>query len=330
MDFAKYIGSIIEDLHIKEDVDSFVQSSTRQLYSKIKQTASKALQPEVLRDKLLPFFKSDKKQSDPKKLLVTPLMNKGKSTILDPSLKDISVSIDELTGAVNISNLCSFVNIGLSSVNLAVSVAGFAMISNQLNELSADVKQVLHTVEKIANVQKNSLLSEYQKLIMRFNSMSAKISSNETVSMDEMETLIIDMRAYISEMVMNLADDALETEVVLKVINALLPAYTQLFHEFLKRYYYEKEKLPANYNMFLDLYREMESEKFRRTVEEYLFVTEERYSMEVLELTNIQMLIGVNHRTQIEDQVELLQNLGTKEAIEAFEQRMDEYVMSVG
>ena len=325
IDFAKYISDFPSGLNLPDGVNSMVQSATRQAYAKIKQSAPNLLQTGNLKEKLFSFFNKGNSQSNTKKILAKPISN---TAGLDPSLKDISCSIDELAGAMNIANISSFVNIGLSCVNLAVSVAGFVMISNQLNELSADVKQVLHTVEKIANVQKNNLLAEYQKLIMRFNSMSEKIGLNEPVSMDEMETLIIDMRAYISEMVMNLADDAIETEVVLKVINALLPAYTQLFHEFLKRYYYSKEKLPANYNMFLDLYREMDSEKFRRTVEEFLFVNEGRYSMDVFELTNVQMLIGVNHRVQIEDQAELLQSLKTKENIEAYEKKLDEYVVS--
>ena len=50
--------------------------------------------------------------------------------------------------------------------------------------------------------------------------------------------------------------------------------------------------------------------------------------MDVFELTNVQMLIGVNHRVQIEDQAELLQSLKTKENIEAYEKKLDEYVVS--
>ena len=325
-EFNNSIGDLLKDIVKSEEMASFAKSAGRKVLAMVMQKASDLPKEGIVGKVLSVFFNNEKGVSNSNGILSKSFSG---NLLSGDALKDISFDIGSLAKSMNIQNACSFVEIGLSCVNLAATVVGFIVISHQLNDLSADVKQVLHTVEKIANVQKNNLLSEYQKLIMRFNSMSSKIGRNEPVSMDELETLIIDMRAYISEMVMNLTDDAMETEIVLKVINALLPAYTQLFHEFMKRYFYEKESLPANYNMFLDLYREMDSEKFRKIIEEYLFVTEGRHNMEVLELTNIQMLIGVNHRTQIEDEAELLKTLGTRAAVEEYDRRVEAYVDSL-
>ena len=252
---------------------------------------------------------------------------KGMKGITD-ELKNLTISVTDIAKSLNITKICSFVNIGLSCVNMAVSIAGFMMVSNQLNALNVEVQKVLQTVENIANAQKNNRLSEYQKLIMRFNSMSSKLGRRESVSLDEMETLIIDMRAYISEMIMNLKDRAMGTELVLKVINALVPAYTQLLREFLMRFYFEKGQLPANYEMFVDLYNEMNSEDYQRIIIDYLFLDEGRNNVETFDLSNVQTLIGLNYRVQIEDQAELLMTLGSKEAMEEFDQKLDEYVKS--
>ena len=294
---------------------------TRQLNAKYKPFIKATLvNTDAVREKVNP--------AELRKMLSKILPSKKDMKDLSEDLKDLTISVTDVAKSLNITKICSFVNIGLSCANMAVSIAGFMMVSNQLNALNAEVQKVLQTVENIANAQKNNRLSEYQKQIMRFNSMSSKLGRRESVSLDEMETLIIDMRAYISEMVMNLKDKAMGTELVLKVINALVPAYTQLLREFLMRFYFEKGELPANYEMFVDLYNEMNSEDYHKIIIDFLFLNEGRNNVETFDLSNVQTLIGLNYRVQIEDQAELLTTLGSKEAMEEFDQKLDEYVKS--
>ena len=94
------------------------------------------------------------------------------------------------------------------------------------------------------------------------------------------------------------------------------------------RFYFEKGQLPANYEMFVDLYNEMNSEDYQRIIIDYLFLDEGRNNVETFDLSNVQTLIGLNYRVQIEDQAELLMTLGSKEAMEEFDQKLDEYVKS--
>ena len=272
--------------------------------------------------------KQEMNPAEMRKMISDILPSKIDFQNMSNDLKDLSILVKDVAKNLNFTKICSFVNIGLSCANLAVSVAGFVMVSNQLNELNAEVQKVLQNTDDIKNAQKNNRLSEYQKLIMRFNSMSSKLGRNESVPLDEMEVLLIDMRAYISEMVMNLKDKAMPIELLLKVINALVPAYTQLFNEFLMQYYVEKGELPANYNMFLDLYSEMSSETYHRIIIDHLFLEEGINSIDSFDLSNVQTLIGLNYRVQIEDQAELLTTLGSKEAIEEFDRKMDEYINS--
>ena len=49
---------------------------------------------------------------------------------------------------------------------------------------------------------------------------------------------------------------------------------------------------------------------------------------DVVDLSNLQILIGLNYRVQIEDQAELLTTLGSKEAIDEFDRKLDEYINS--
>ena len=157
-----------------------------------------------------------------------------------------------------IKNL-SYIGVGLSLTNIAVDMAGFTIVINKLNDLNSRLQGLSDQIGSIANIQKNDKIAECQRLIMRFNSLADKIKDEEDVSLDDIEALIVDMKAYLSEMIHNLSDKALKTELVLEIINVLLPAYTILYKALLDKFYLEKGKLPANTEIFNQLYDELEN-----------------------------------------------------------------------
>lgn len=251
-----------------------------------------------------------------------------KITSLTTTTKNMAVQVDGIYQLTRTVQSLSYLNVGLSMANLAVDVAGFVVVNDKLNMLSSEVQLAANKINKIANVQKNEKISDCQKLIMRFNALSSKIRRGDNINLDDLEHLIIDMRAYLSEMILNLHDDALGTELVLKIINSLLPAYTLLFSEFTKRYYYQHQCLPGNYEVFLKLYDELEDMNFRAKLHDHYFLDERLHSQDVLDRLNAQMLLGLNGRVQIEDQTAILQMLGTRERVEEFDRELDSFVES--
>ena len=249
-------------------------------------------------------------------------------TALTATTKNMAIQVDSIYSMTSSVRSLSYLNIGISMANLAVDVAGFIVVNDKLNVLHSDVQLIANIIKKLAIVQKNEKISECQKLIMRFNSMSAKIQSADVVNLDDLENLIIDMRAYISEMILNLQNDVLETKLVLKIIFSLLPAYTLLFGEYTKRYYYGKQCLPANYEIFLKLYDELEGMNFRGRLHDYYFLDQKMHSQEVLDVLNAQTLLGLNGKVQIEDMASMLKMLETREKIEAFDRGLDSFVYS--
>ena len=247
---------------------------------------------------------------------------------LTTTTKNMALNVDRIYQLTSSVKSLSYLNTGISLANLAVNVAGFLVMNGKINALNSEVQLVANYLSKTANVQKNGKISTCQKLIMRFNSMSAKIQSGDVIDLDVLEYLIIDMRAYISEMVLNLHDEALGTELVLKIIYSLLPAYTLLFGEFTKLYYYEKHCLPANYDMFLNLYDELEGVNFRGKLHDYYFIDQKMHSQDVLDILNAHTLLGLNGKVQIEDQTALLQILKTRDRVEQFDKGLDTLVHS--
>ncbi len=240
--------------------------------------------------------------------------------------KNMAYQVDRIYQATNAVMNISYLNTGLSLANTAVDVSGFIVIADKLNSLNVEVQDMANTIFKIANMQKNEKISSCQILIMRCNSMMAKINDNDDIDLDELDALLISMKAFISEMIMDLHDEALGEELVLKMVYTLMPAYTSLFNEFVKRFYFEKGVTPPNYKMFLSLYDELENENFIERLEDYFFIENKMHGADVFDALNAQILIGLNGRVQIEDQVSLLNVLQTKDKILQFESGLDKYV----
>jgi len=242
--------------------------------------------------------------------------------------KNLSVQVDNIFRMSNVIRNLSYINTGISLVNLAVDVVGFMVINNKLKTLDSNMKTVTNELRKLTNIAKNEKISVFQKLVMKYTQLSSKIVNSDTVSDDEIENLLIDMRAFISEMFMNLQDNALEKELLLEIIYVLLPAYTQLLNDFIKRTYFHKQCLPANYNNFTSLYEELENRNFTSILAEYFFLNKKMHSQDVIDLLYTQSLMVVNQKVLIEDQASLLKMLGSGEQFDAFELELDKIVKS--
>ncbi|MBR3598424.1 MAG: hypothetical protein IKL53_00950 [Lachnospiraceae bacterium] len=251
-------------------------------------------------------------------------LNKGTNKLTEAT-KNIAMQVDGIYSLTNSVMNISYLNTGLSLANTAIDVAGFMIVTDKLNDLNTEVKEVSNKLNKIANMQKNEKIAICQKLIMRCNAVATKIRDNDEVDLDKLEDLIMEIRAYLSEMIMNLHDEALGEEIVLNIIYTMMPAYTALFHEFLRRYYFQKHMVPVNYDMFLSLYGELEGESFIQRLQDYYFIKEKLHTIEVLDVLNTQTLLGLNGLIQIEDQLSILKTLGNEEKITLFENGLKRY-----
>ena len=239
--------------------------------------------------------------------------------------KNMAMQVDEIYRLTDSVRNISYLNTGLSLANTAVDVAGFIIVTEKLNVLNTEVQVVANKISKIVNVQKNEKIATCQKLIMQCNAMVTKIKDNEMIDLDKLQELLIDMRAFISEMIMNLHDEALGESLVLRMVYTLTPAYTTLFNEFLCRYYFQKNSVPMNYEMFLSLYKELESENFVRRLQDYYFLKKKLHGAEVVDVINAQILLGLNGMVQIEEQLSVLKALGTREKVLLFEEGLSCY-----
>lgn len=127
---------------------------------------------------------------------------------------------------------------------------------------------------------------------------------------------------------MNLNDQALETETALNIIYTLLPAYTIMFNEFNKHFYFKNTYLSANYSMFCGLYDELEQAAYQEKLTDHYFIDKKCHCKDVIDLINTHKLLGINGKVQIEDQVVILQTLENREDVEKLEDKLDKCIKS--
>ena len=245
---------------------------------------------------------------------------------LSLTCKNMSVQVDQIYKSVKSVQSLAYLNTGLGLANIAVNVAGFVMVSNKLNILSSEVQRMSSRLNQVVTLMKHEIIGKFQRLTMLYNQMAAKLDSNEQIDLDELERLIIEMRSFLSEMVLNLNEKALQEEVLLEIVYTLIPAYTSLLCEFVKSYYFMKQNNSPNYQMFLNLYNELEESHFRQCLFDYYMLNKKLNNIDVIDILNAQSLIGINGRVQVEDQLSLVQVLGTVNKLNEFECQVDAFV----
>ncbi len=239
--------------------------------------------------------------------------------------KNIASQVDSIFScSTSVMNM-AYLNTGLELANLAVDAAGYAIVSEKLSVLNTEVQAVANNLTNVVTIQKNEKIAKCQMLIMRCNSIGSKIRDDDTVKLDGLEELLIDLRAFLAEMLLNLHDEALGEEIILKMLFTLMPAYTSLFNEFLRRYYFRKTAIPANYDMFLSLYSDLNNAAFMERLTDYYFLEQKMHRTDVAEILAAQRFLCLNARVQIEDQLSLLQKLESKEKILLFEDSLERY-----
>lgn len=238
-------------------------------------------------------------------------------------MKNIADNMGDIFKNTNVIKTLSYLNVGLSITNIAVSAAGFAILAHKLNNLSDQVNEISKGIDELKEVEENKQIRDFEDLRMRMNRIIEKIVDHENVSNDDIENLLKDVKVFLSFIIRLLNKDIFNEDLLLRIIDILLPSYTMLLCEYVDRVYFEKKKLPGSYNDFVSLYDELNTIDLRRRLYDYFFFTEGMNSIDAEDAVNIQMFLGLNGKIQVEEQVEIVKKLETKEKYDLFNQYIE-------
>ena len=215
-----------------------------------------------------------------------------------------------------------------TAANVGVDIVGFVVVGNKLNSLNSNIMDIAKEIGKIAIVQKNGKISECERLVMQFNSLSSKIQDGDKINLDDIESWLINTKSFMSEMISNLASDALGEEIILNMLYTLLPSYTIMLGFYLKQHYFLKMKRPANYDIFISIYDSIIENSIDKKLFDYYFIKNNFSFIETNDIIESQFLLNMNEKVFIEDQQILIEKLETKGNFEAFENTLDQIVTS--
>lgn len=232
---------------------------------------------------------------------------------ISENTKNMAASVDSLSKGMSALSAVSYINMALSVVNIGIDVAGFVIVTQKLNALAKEINSIANAIGDMKNFNKNELVSEYDKMHMQYNSIAEKLKNNDTVNLDDIESLLIDMKAYLSKLTGNISDETLNIEVFVSLISALLPAYTALLVEYLKLYYFDKKSIPVNYENYISVFESILSDEIKEKLIDHYFLNDKMNLQDSIDVTNLFLLIVINEGSQVEDQVELLKACDNKE-----------------
>ncbi len=72
-------------------------------------------------------------------------------------------SLASLGKATNVLKAASYINIGLTSINIITNVAGFVYISSQINEVKKELEAIDKNVVALKNIEMDKLVEQYRR-----------------------------------------------------------------------------------------------------------------------------------------------------------------------
>lgn len=250
---------------------------------------------------------------------------------LSPLVKDMAMKVDEVVNLGGVLKSLSYLNVGLSLVNIGVDVVGFAIIAKKMDKLSAELKAemrgIAEGIDRIEARDETEIARECESLAHRINRIVDNIKQQDNLDLNELDQLLSDIKTYISNtIIQNVKRGAYDVESGYRVINVLLPAYSFLMTEYVTRFYYQYQDIPSNFKPFMTLYNDIEDRALREYVKDYLFLSKGMHMRDVLDAINAQSLIVLNGAVQIEDRLAVLKVLKTRENMEQLDKGIEKTV----
>ncbi len=228
--------------------------------------------------------------------------------------KNLSVNVDKLASLVQITQVMSFITVGLSLANMGVSIAGFVKISKQIKELDKKIETVQETLQRMEGREITDKLLNADKLMMRFNDISDIWQNDGVADLKDVQDLLNDIQSYMNNLIVYIKKDYIGIEESLDVLMVLFNVYNVLLREYIKQYFFQVHSIPTNYETYYKkIYEEFTGKEFRQILFDYFFLDHKLGLTEATDATNISTLIAVNGLTQVEDQIELMTMTETEE-----------------
>ncbi len=249
---------------------------------------------------------------------------------MSSELRNVSSSVDAVFANTNLIKNLSFLNTGLSAANLGVNIAGFVIISAQLNNMEKNLNKSLSRIEK--NVEKLTNFNEIEfrsiahEIVLEFNDMCQTLVSGGHVELTDQRKFMDKMNTYCHMIVDFMNEDVMDMGMLLDVLFSILPAYSTIFENFIYDYYFEKKMMPASYKEYLSVFSKILDDSLIQKIADHLFLNQKLSSEETFNAINALEGSVLSYATGIIDRADLVKMIRDKNQ---YDQLMNDIDMSV-
>lgn len=232
--------------------------------------------------------------------LVSSLANNVQSGFIQHGVNKINKKadltlerLDQIQNSLsNIKPTCglNWANCVFGTANLAVSIAGFKMTFDKLDEISGMIKNL---DSKIDAIDKRILLENFDRYAMQIKSDLDSLQEKfiEKSIFHQINSNINATKAYLQSVVDGFQQDNIDGRICCNIIYSLAVIYAKLVMEYSARYYYSHNNtLPSNYDDWIRILAIIDSDAFREKLKMVL-------QREYLETPHIDRMIAYQAAT---------------------------------
>lgn len=217
-----------------------------------------------------------------------------------------------------LSSTASLLATGVGFANLAVSIAGFKMMSDKLNVISKNLEIVKECVDKVNDKLKYQFFEEKLDVLdSETLKIISAITDNKIVAQEKFSSVIEKYQHYFYN-IYNRRDDV-ELEEYLRIYYDLIPIYVNLVVIYYQMGYEELiGKKDVLHEKWIDVFDKNTSSTFMQTMQDYYFIDKQWPNKEVNLFMRNHLDSNQAMLMQIEDTVTLMKYVKTAEGYQKF------------
>ena len=152
--------------------------------------------------------------------------------------------------------------------NCAISVAGFYITLEKLNEVSRKIDML---ADKIEHQKRKEDIERFDKFLLNINSDIAALQNNEFKSNEtNIEDHLAEMSSFLKRVIKEFENKEIDGQLGCWLIFNLAIAFAQELKEYSAQFYYEKGTFPPNYDSYLQVLERINSDSFKDSLKRFL------------------------------------------------------------
>ncbi len=212
----------------------------------------------------------------------------------------------------------SKLNVALTAVNIAATIACTVIICNKLNGMNDKLDQIQRQLEEIKDIQlKTTILKENSKLVEDYLINGKKLKQGGKLSKEELMSFIRSCNQNINTLY-SIRNDV-NLDAVLEEIFLLLPMMFNYIMLYYKTYYSVEEGVDALHEKWIQTLDQLASDDFMNQIQDYQFFDKGKTNREVNEYLSCQRYVIAEYKQQI---TQLVSDLELCEGVEGYDEAM--------